>query len=153
MATIDATPIIIALVVGALAAGGVLAGAARKGRARPRVVAWVTLGAAAIALVGLAVGVDTDDDTPTVTTYGGSVARAEQLDAHAHLEGQARTHGSAGSADRGSARDPLVEAEELERRAHLDGQARTHGDADTNADTPSESRDEFVPGSRRMPLG
>jgi amino acid transporter len=154
MAIIEGTPIIIALGVGALATGGVVAGAARKGRARPRAVAWVTLVAASIAIAGLAAVVVTGgDDEPTLTTNGRSAARAEQLEQQAHLQGQARTHGGSGSTTRSDAgnRALIVEAEELERRAHLDGQARTHGHAEADADTPPGT-DEFVPGTRRMPL-
>jgi hypothetical protein len=47
-------------------------------------------------------------------------------------------------------------AEQLEREAHLEGQARTHGGRDDSANNQSESSDphddEFVPGSRHMPM-
>jgi hypothetical protein len=48
-------------------------------------------------------------------------------------------------------------AEQLEREAHLEGQAKTHGgrnDSANNNQSESSDRhdDEFVPGSRHMPM-
>jgi hypothetical protein len=46
------------------------------------------------------------------------------------------------------------QAEQVDREAHLEGQARTYGNADTTNDRqPGEpSTDDFLPGSRRVPI-
>lgn len=88
-------------------------------------------------------------------------ARAEQYERSAHLQGQARTYGA--PTERPDAVRPnpieagnLAVAEQLERSAKLDGQARTHSNAASTEDTPAPadetSDDEFVPGSRHMPM-
>jgi hypothetical protein len=88
-------------------------------------------------------------------------AQAEQYERSAHLQGQARTYGA--SAER---QDPVrpnpieagnqAMAERLERSAKLEGQAKTHSKADSRnvAPAPADetSDDEFVPGSRHMPM-
>ena len=49
-----------------------------------------------------------------------------------------------------------AQAEHYERSAHLQGQARTygapHGRADSSPDPPAPADEEFVPGSRHMPM-
>jgi hypothetical protein len=88
-------------------------------------------------------------------------AQAEQYERSAHLQGQARTYGA--PAERQDAVRPdsdealnRAQAEQLERSAHLEGQARTHSNADSSEEAPAppdETFDEeFVPGSRHMPM-
>jgi hypothetical protein len=88
-------------------------------------------------------------------------AQAEQQELSAHLRGQARTYGA--PAERGDAVGPSATeagnravAEQLERSAKLEGQAGTYSKADSAGDAPAPadetSVDEFVPGSRHMPV-
>jgi hypothetical protein len=88
-------------------------------------------------------------------------AQAEQYERSAHLEGQARTYGAL--AERQDPGTPIPNeagnravAESLERSAKLEGQAKTHSKADSSDDAPAPadetSDDEFVPGSRHMPM-
>jgi hypothetical protein len=88
-------------------------------------------------------------------------AQAEQYERSAHLEGQARTYGTL--AERQDPGTPILNeagnravAESLERSAKLEGQAKTHSKADSSDDAPAPadetSDDEFVPGSRHMPM-
>jgi hypothetical protein len=88
-------------------------------------------------------------------------AQAEQQELSAHLQGQARTYGGAAEG-----RDAVVPsaieagnravAEQLERSAKLEGQAGTYSQAASAQDAPAPaddtSDDEFVPGSRHMPV-
>jgi hypothetical protein len=88
-------------------------------------------------------------------------AQAEQQELSAHLRGRARTYGA--PAERGDAAGPSATeagnragAEQLERSANLDGQAGTYSKADSAGGAPAPadetSEDEFVPGSRHMPV-
>lgn len=88
-------------------------------------------------------------------------AQAEQYERSGHLQGQARTYG-APAARQDPVRPNPIEAgnravgEQLERSAKLEGQAQTHSKADSSDDAPAPadetSDDEFVPGSRHMPM-
>jgi hypothetical protein len=87
-------------------------------------------------------------------------SRAKQYERSAHLQGQARTYGPGGRQDPVTlspreALNPAL-AESLERSAKLEGQAKTHGKADSSDDAPPLADetfdDEFVPGSRHMPM-
>jgi hypothetical protein len=89
------------------------------------------------------------------------VARAEQYERSAHLQGQARTYGAPGERQDPVTLNPREArnralAESLERSAKLDGQAKTHSKADSSDDAPAPVDetfdDEFVPGSRHMPM-
>ena len=87
--------------------------------------------------------------------------QAEQYERSAHLQGQARTYGAPSERQ-----DPVTPntreagyralAESLERSAKLEGQAKTHGKADSTDDAPAPVDetygDQFVPGSRHMPM-
>jgi hypothetical protein len=88
-------------------------------------------------------------------------AQAEQYERSAHLQGQARTYGA--PAERLDAVWPnpfearsRAVAERLERSAKLEGQARTHNKVNSSDDAPAPanetSDEEFVPGSRHMPM-
>lgn len=88
-------------------------------------------------------------------------AQAEQYERSAHLRGQAKTYGApAGRQDAEGATPSVGEnrarAERLERAAKLEGQARTRSKADSDDDAPAPadetSDEEFVPGSRHMPM-
>ena len=127
----------------------------------------VASGVAAVALLAACGG---DSGEATSTAAPGRVeapatarlaAQAEQQELSAHLQGQARTYGGAAKG-----RDAVVPsaieagnravAEQLERSAKLEGQAGTYSQADSTEDAsaPADetSGDEFVPGSRRMPV-
>jgi hypothetical protein len=88
-------------------------------------------------------------------------AQAEQYERSAHLQGQARTYGAPAGRQDTVSLDPIeaenrAMAEQLERSAKLEGQARTHSNSASTDDTPAPadetSDDEFVPGSRHMPM-
>jgi hypothetical protein len=88
-------------------------------------------------------------------------AHAEQQERSAHLQGQARTYGDPAERPDTLRPNPIdaknrALAERLERSATLAGQARTHSEADSDEDAsaPADemSDEEFVPGSRRMPM-
>jgi hypothetical protein len=88
-------------------------------------------------------------------------AQAEQYERSAHLQGQARTYGAPAERQDPARPEPfeagnLAVAEQLERNAKLEGQARTHSNAASTDDAPAPadetSDDEFVPGSRHMPM-
>jgi hypothetical protein len=97
-------------------------------------------------------------DAPAAARHAAQAGQYERL---AHLQGQARTYGIPGehqdpvTLDSREARSRAL-AESLERSAQLEGQARTHGKADSSDDAPAltdeTSDDEFVPGSRHMPM-
>jgi hypothetical protein len=106
-------------------------------------------------------GGDSGDATSTAAPATARLrAQAEQFEWSAHLQGQAKTYSTA------SERQPTVGtdqigagnravAEQLERNAKLEGQASTHGKANSTDYTarPGEPSDnEFVPGSRHMPM-
>jgi hypothetical protein len=123
---------------------GFRAGSSRSGR-RPVTVAAVEL------VLGCR-------DAPATARLA---AQAEQQELSAHLQGQARTYGGAAEG-----RDAVVPsaieagnravAEQLERSAKLEGQAGTYSKADSAGDAPAPadetSEDEFVPGSRHIPV-
>ena len=77
-------------------------------------------------------------------------ADAYLAEQQAHLEGQAKTHGATASTNPIDVGDQAARAERFDRKAHLEGQSRIYGNADPD-DEPS-SHDEFVPGSRHMPM-
>lgn len=88
-------------------------------------------------------------------------AQAEQHERLAHLQGQARTYGAPAERQETATPNPnearnRAVAESLERSAKLEGQAKTHSNANSNDHTPAPadetSDDEFVPGSRHMPM-
>jgi len=87
--------------------------------------------------------------------------QAEQQELSAHLQGQARTYGAPAERRDAVSRSPIearnrAAAEQLERSAKLEGQAGTYSPADSTQDAPAPaddtSDDEFVPGSRHMPV-
>lgn len=96
-----------------------------------------------------------------VDSLAPSEAQAEKVERLAHLQGQARTYGAPtqrrdiGHTDPDAARNWAL-AESLERSAKLEGQARTHSKPnsadDASAPADEMSDDEFVPGSRHMPV-
>jgi hypothetical protein len=127
----------------------------------------VASGVAAVALLA-ACGDDPGEATSTAApervdapATARLAAQAEQQELSAHLQGQARTYGGAVEG-----RDAVVPsaieagnravAEQLERSAKLEGQAGTYSQAASAQDAPAPadepSDDEFVPGSRRMPV-
>jgi hypothetical protein len=129
----------------------------RRSRARHGKLTWVPVVAAAVAAVALATFAFAGRNDPaTPTPDPDLVRRAEQIEREAHLEGQARTHGGGPRTAPTPDPDLVRRAEQIERQAHLEGQARTYGGgAGTAPATPTEdgsSDDEFVPGSRRMPM-
>lgn len=87
-------------------------------------------------------------------------AQAEQYERSAHLQGQARTYGARAERQHAARPNPIAGnravAESLERSAKLEGQARTHSKADSTDEAPAPadetSDDDFVPGSRHMPM-
>jgi len=106
-------------------------------------------------------GGDSGDATSTAAPAAARLrAQAEQYEWSAHLQGQARTYSAV------SERPPTVGAnqigagnravaEQLERNAKLEGQASTHSKANStdHPARPGEPSDnEFVPGSRHMPM-
>ena len=127
----------------------------------------VASGVAAVALLA-ACGGDPGEATSTAApervdapATARLAAQAEQQELSAHLRGQARTYGA--PAERRDAVGPsAIEAgnrtvaEQLERSAKLDGQAGTYSKADSAGGAPAPadetSDDEFVPGSRHMPV-
>src|ERR671910_3488896 len=126
----------------------------------------VASGVAAVALLA-ACGDDPGEATSTAArervdapAAARLAAQAEQQELSAHLQGQARTYGGAAEG-----RDAVVSsaieagnravAEQLERSAKLEGQAGTYSQAASAQDAPAPadtSDDEFVPGSRHMPV-
>jgi hypothetical protein len=74
----------------------------------------------------------------------GNRAVAESLERSAKLEGQARTQSA------------KLEGQARTQSAKLEGQARTHSKADSTDEAPAPadetSDDDFVPGSRHMPM-
>ena len=110
--------------------------------------AVVAQGTIALALLA---GCDGTDRAVATAPSTHERVHAEEHDRSAHLQGQASTHDT-GRADPGR----LAVAEELDRSARLDGQARTHSGAEPSdvAPAPAEatSVDDFVPGSRHMPM-
>src|SRR5918994_1771302 len=126
----------------------------------------VASGVAAVALLA-ACGGDPGEATSTAApervdapATARLAAQAEQQELSAHLQGQARTYG--GAAERDAVSPSPTEAgnravaEQLERSAKLEGQAGTYSKADSAGDAPAPadetSEDEFVPGSRHMPV-
>ena len=124
----------------------------------------VASGVAAVALLA-ACGGDPGEATSTAAPErvdAPATARlaAQQQELSAHLQGQARTYGA--PAERDAVSPSPTEAgnravaEQLERSAKLDGQAGTYSKADSAGDAPAPadetSDDEFVPGSRHMPV-
>ena len=127
----------------------------------------VASGVAAVALLAACGG---DSGEATSTAAPGRVeapatarlaAQAEQQELSAHLQGQARTYGGAAERRDLVSPDPIeagnrAVAEQLERSAKLEGQAGTYSKADSAGDAPAPadetSVDEFVPGSRHMPV-
>jgi hypothetical protein len=88
-------------------------------------------------------------------------AQAEQYERSAHLQGQARTYGARAERQHAARPNPIeagnrAVAESLERSAKLEGQARTHSKAGSTDEAPAPadetSDDDFVPGSRHMPM-
>jgi hypothetical protein len=88
-------------------------------------------------------------------------AQAERYERSAHLRGQAKTHGALTEPQDAERPNPFeagnqATAERLERSAKLEGQAKPHSKADWSDDAPAPadetSDDEFVPGSRHMPM-
>jgi hypothetical protein len=100
----------------------------------------------AVALLAACGGNDPGEVTGTAPDRADAWARArleaqaELYERDAHLQGEVRTYGAL--------------AERLERRAHLEGLARTHSSADSSEEAPPNetSDEEFVPGSRHMPM-
>jgi hypothetical protein len=125
----------------------------------------VASGVAAVALLA-ACGDDPGEATSTAAlervdapATARLAAQAEQQELSAHLQGQARTYGA--PAERDAASPSAVEAgnravaERLERRAKLEGQGGTYSQAASTQDAPAPADtadDEFVPGSRHMPV-
>jgi hypothetical protein len=126
----------------------------------------VASGVAAVALLA-ACGGDSGEATSTATpgrveapATARLAAQAEQQELSAHLQGQARTYGA--PAERDAVSPSPIEAgnraaaEQLERSAKLAGQAGTYRQAASAQDAPAPadetSDDEFVPGSRHMPV-
>ena len=106
-------------------------------------------------------GGDSGDATSTAAPATARLrAQAEQFEWSAHLQGQAKTYSTVSErqptvgADQIGAGNRAV-AEQLERNAKLEGQASTHSKANSTDHTarPGEPSDnEFVPGSRHMPM-
>jgi hypothetical protein len=127
----------------------------------------VASGVAAVALLA-ACGDDPGEATSTAApervdapATARLAAQAEQQELSAHLQGQARTYGGAAERRDAVSPDPIeagnrAVAEQLERSAKLEGQAGTYSKADSAGDAPAPadetSDDEFVPGSRHMPV-
>ena len=127
----------------------------------------VASGVAAVALLA-ACGDDPGEATSTAApervdapATARLAAQAEQQELSAHLQGQARTYGGAAERRDAVSPDPIeagnrAVAEQLERSAKLEGQAGTYSKADSAGDAPTPadetSEDEFVPGSRHMPV-
>jgi hypothetical protein len=127
----------------------------------------VASGVAAVALLA-ACGGDPGEATSTAVpervdapATARLAAQAEQQELSAHLQGQARTYGGAAEGQDAVSPDPIeagnrAVAEQLERSAKLEGQAGTYSKADSAGDAPASadetSDDEFVPGSRHMPV-
>ena len=126
----------------------------------------VASGVAAVALLA-ACGGDPGEATSTAApervdapATARLAAQAEQQELSAHLRGQARTYG--GTAERDAVSPSPIQAanravaEQLERSAKLEGQAGTYSQAASAGDAPAPadetSVDEFVPGSRHMPV-
>ena len=127
-------------------------------RGRRGVFGWAAALAALVAAGALTVAVlaGGDADTPSRPFD----PQAERYEREAHLRGQAHTYGADASADAGLPYGPAAGAERYEREAHLLGQAYTYGPGGHRADdapSPEASgedpgSDEFVPGSRHMPV-
>ena len=127
----------------------------------------VASGVAAVALLA-ACGDDPGEATSTAApervdapATARLAAQADQQELSAHLQGQARTYGGAAERRDAVSPDPIeagnrAVAEQLERSAKLEGQAGTYSKADSAGDAPAPadetSDDEFVPGSRHMPV-
>jgi hypothetical protein len=127
---------------------------------------WMASGVVAVALLA-ACGDDPGKATSAAAPEGVDApararleAQAEQYERSAHLQGQARMYGApserqdAGTPNQVEARN-RARAEQFERSAKLESQARTHGKAASSDDAPArvdETSDEFVPGSRHMPM-
>ena len=127
----------------------------------------VASGVAAVALLA-ACGDDPGEATSTAApervdapATARLAAQAEQQELSAHLQGQARTYGGAAERRDAVSPDPIeagnrAVAEQLERSAKLEGRAGTYSKADSAGDAPAPadetSDDEFVPGSRHMPV-
>jgi hypothetical protein len=134
---------------------------------RRTAVTWVAIIGAGMTVAALAVATFTgghDADIPATRL----TPQAEQYERQARLDGQAKTYGrdsGATNPSEGYRAARKAEAEQYERQAHLDGQAKTHGRG-SGASNPSETAnqaesgltdghpygDEFVPGSRHMPM-
>ena len=128
----------------------------------------VASGVAAVALLAACGGDDPGEATSTAAPERVDApatarleAQAQQHERSAHLQGQARTYGGAAERRDAVSPDPIeagnrAVAEQLERSAKLEGQAGTYSQAASAQDAPAPadetSDDEFVPGSRHMPV-
>jgi hypothetical protein len=121
----------------------------------------VASGVVAVALLAGCGGDDSGQATNTATHERAAYLQAERYERSAHLQGQARTYGALAERPDAVSTNPieagnLAVAERLERSAKLEGQARTHSNAASSDDAPAPadetSDDEFVPGSRHMPM-
>jgi hypothetical protein len=128
---------------------------------------WMASGVVAVALLA-ACGDDPGKATSAAAPEGVDApararleAQAEQYERSAHLQGQARTYGARAERQHAARPNPIeagnrAVAESLERSAKLEGQARTHSKAGSTDEAPAPadetSDDDFVPGSRHMPM-
>jgi hypothetical protein len=126
---------------------------------RRAALAWAAIIAACIAVAALAAATFTGGDDKVDIPATRLDPQAEQYERQAHLEGQAKTYGH-DTIDDGQSARLAAQAEQYEREAHLEGQAKTHGRRNGSTNNQAESNstdgdpydDEFVPGSRHMPM-
>jgi len=104
-----------------------------------RALRWVAP-IALVGAIGLAACGDGGSDETIRTETPGEIA----LGSDQHLVNQANEIANQVRSNRAQSARLTAAAERYERQAGLDGSAETHG--------PDSSTDEFVPGSRRMPL-
>jgi hypothetical protein len=104
--------------------------------------------------VALLAGCDGGDRVEATKPAAQQRSAADAHEWAAHLQGQARTHLTTRLDPFDPARVGAIE--QVERAARLDGQARTHRRAGADGDAPAPvdptSTEEFVPGSRRLPM-
>jgi hypothetical protein len=129
-------------------------------RTRRAALTWAAIVAASMAVAALAVATFTGSDDNVHTPATRFDPQAEQYERDAHLEGQAKTYGANNTTDDGQSKRLAARAEQYERDAHLKGQAKTYGANNDSTNSQSEPNstdgdpgdDEFVPGSRHMPV-
>jgi hypothetical protein len=112
-------------------------------RRRRSALAWIAVAVALLAVVVLAFATlaGGSSDEPELPSWRDS-AKAEEIERQAHLDGQARTYGGA---EESTASNRASQAAEAERYIELQQNRAA-------SNSTESSTDEFVPGSRRMPL-